>query len=81
MQNHSHHQPQQRPPSSAEADFLAERVRTGLSRRGSAPTDTEVLRLVKALSRLQPAALSALASSSSADPEEAFFATLQSLGR
>jgi hypothetical protein len=67
------------PATHSDAELLAELVRTALNTRGSAPTESEVLRLVKALSRLQPAALSALASSLSADPENAFAATLQSL--
>jgi hypothetical protein len=79
MQKYSPNPPQQHAPTNPQAEQLAELVTTGLNRRGNAPSESEVLRLVKALTRLQPAALSALASSSSADPEEAFSATLQSL--
>ena len=87
MQDYSSIHPQQPAASSPEAVLLAELVRTGLSRRGSAPTESEVMRLVKTLTRLQPAALSALASSPSEnaedaeDAEDAFSATLESLAR
>jgi hypothetical protein len=79
MQDYSSIPPPPSTPFSSQTEFLGEQVRAGLNRRGSAPTESEVLRLVKALSRLQPAALSALASSPSADPENAFSATLQNL--
>ncbi len=79
MQDYSSIPPPQSPPFSSQSELLAELVQAGLNRRDSAPSESEVLRLVKALSRLQPAALSALTSSPSADPEEVFSATLQSL--
>jgi len=79
MQKYSPSPPQKYAPTNPEAGRLAEMVTTGLNRRGAAPSESEVLRLVKALTRLQPAALSALTSRPSADPEEAFMATLQSL--
>ena len=79
MQKQTPIHPQESHQASPEAELLAGLVRTELNRRGTAPTESEVMRLVKALTRLQPAALSALASSPSADPEDAFLATLQSL--
>ena len=79
MRNRPHIHQQQRPTSSPEAELLAELVRSGLKRRGSVPSESEVMRLVKALTRLQPAALSALACSPSTDHEDDFLATLQSL--
>jgi len=79
MQNHLPTPPPQRSLTSPAAENLAEQVKTELRKRGSAPSESEVMRLVKALTRLQPAALSALANSPSADPADAFSSTLQSL--
>ena len=81
-------------PINPEAELLAGMVRAGLNRRGTTPAEAEVMRLVRALTRLQPAALVALSSSpptngqssapekggsTTASPEDAFSATLQSL--
>jgi hypothetical protein len=94
MQNKEANALSQGQPITPEAKLLAGLVRSGLSRRLTVPAETEVVRLVRALTRLQPAALAALSSSppasgqhgqneksgsTAADPEDAFLAALQSL--